>query len=75
MVKELIKGEKGNVVRKRVKEFSIVVNKVMEEGGLLWYNMELLLNELEIIGIINYNNDMLSIVFFFIVMFDGEGKN
>ncbi|CAO2812834.1 unnamed protein product [Amaranthus hypochondriacus] len=47
MVKELMEGEKGKIVRERVKEFSEAAKKAIEEGGSSWSNLETLLKNLE----------------------------
>uniref|UniRef100_A0A803M8D8 Glycosyltransferase n=2 Tax=Chenopodium quinoa TaxID=63459 RepID=A0A803M8D8_CHEQI len=47
MVRELMEGDMGKNVRKKVKELSEVARKSVEEGGSSWCNMELLLNELD----------------------------
>ncbi|KAJ8430627.1 hypothetical protein Cgig2_008307 [Carnegiea gigantea] len=57
MVKELMRGEMGEVVRPRVKELSEAAKKATEQGGTSWRNLELLLSELEMGPTVNYNNN------------------
>ncbi|KAL5582533.1 hypothetical protein UlMin_014975 [Ulmus minor] len=48
MVKELMEGDMGNEVRKKVKEFAEMAKKAMEEGsGSSWRTLEELLDEIE----------------------------
>ncbi|KNA03214.1 hypothetical protein SOVF_211330 [Spinacia oleracea] len=56
MVKVLMEGEMGKVVRKKVKELSEVARKSVEEGGSSWSNMETLLNETLEMGKTNIND-------------------
>ncbi|KAK9925263.1 hypothetical protein M0R45_033592 [Rubus argutus] len=44
-VKELMEGEKGEEVRKKVKEFADVARKAVEEGGSSWQTLQLLIDE------------------------------
>ncbi|CAB4305561.1 unnamed protein product [Prunus armeniaca] len=38
MVKELMEGDKGKEVRKKVKEFADLTKKAVKEGGSSWRN-------------------------------------
>lgn len=57
MVKELMGGEMGEVVRPRVKELSEAAKKAIQQGGTSWCNLELLLSKLETEPTVNYNNN------------------
>ncbi|KAJ7974549.1 Glycosyltransferase [Quillaja saponaria] len=45
MVRELMEGEKGEEVRKKVKEFAVMAKKAVEEGGSSWRTLDLLIDE------------------------------
>ncbi|PON52022.1 UDP-glucuronosyl/UDP-glucosyltransferase [Trema orientale] len=45
MVEELMEGEMGNEVRKKVKEVADMAKKAMEEGGSSWQALDLLIDE------------------------------
>lgn len=44
-VKELMEGEKGEEVRKKVKEFADVARKAVEDGGSSWQTLQSLIDE------------------------------
>ncbi|KAF5180980.1 Udp-glycosyltransferase 90a1 [Thalictrum thalictroides] len=46
MVKELMEGEKGKEVRKKVKEMEVLAKKAMEEGGSSWCTLGNLIQEM-----------------------------
>ncbi|KAJ4976089.1 hypothetical protein NE237_001195 [Protea cynaroides] len=45
MVKELMEGEEGKKVRRKVKEVGEAARKAMEEGGSSWRSLDQLINE------------------------------
>ncbi|KAL8240741.1 hypothetical protein R6Q59_014096 [Mikania micrantha] len=47
MVKELMEGEKGKEVRKKVKEVGVAAKRAMADGGSSWRTLNQLINELE----------------------------
>ncbi|KAH7851356.1 hypothetical protein Vadar_010465 [Vaccinium darrowii] len=52
MVKELMEGEMGKEVRKKVKEFGEPAKKAVEEGGSSWHSLNQLIDELQaLVGI------------------------
>ena len=46
MVKELMAGEKGEEVRRKVEEMAAAARKAVEEGGSSWYTLESLIDEM-----------------------------
>ncbi|KAL6288011.1 hypothetical protein ACE6H2_012401 [Prunus campanulata] len=50
MVKELMEGEKGEEVRKKVKEFAELGNKAVKEGGSSWLTLQSLIDEITLIS-------------------------
>jgi hypothetical protein len=48
MVKELMEGEMGKEVRKKVKEFAVMAKKAVDDGGSSSRTMDLLIDELHI---------------------------
>ncbi|ONI19517.1 hypothetical protein PRUPE_3G282700 [Prunus persica] len=46
MVKELMEGEKGEEVRKKVKEFADLASKAVKEGGSSWLTLQSLTDEM-----------------------------
>ncbi|XP_058180388.1 UDP-glycosyltransferase 90A1-like [Rhododendron vialii] len=46
MVRELMEGEMGKEVRKKVKEFGEAAKKAVEEGGSSWHTLNQLIDEL-----------------------------
>ncbi|PWA57943.1 glycosyltransferase UGT90A7 [Artemisia annua] len=55
MIKELMKGEKGKDVRKKVKEVGAAAKKAMAEGGSSWRTLNELIEELQAVR--NHNTD------------------
>ncbi|KAH7851584.1 hypothetical protein Vadar_013728 [Vaccinium darrowii] len=47
MVRELMEGEMGKEVRKKVKEVGEAAKKAVEEGGSSWHNLNQLIDELQ----------------------------
>ncbi|XP_074286679.1 UDP-glycosyltransferase 90A1-like [Silene latifolia] len=47
MVKELMEGELGKMVRNNVKEYSLMARKAIQHGGSSWSTLNALLNDLE----------------------------
>ncbi|CAL9014585.1 unnamed protein product [Prunus brigantina] len=45
MVKELMEGDKGKEVRKKVKEFADLASKAVKEGGSSWRTLQSLIDE------------------------------
>ncbi len=48
MVKELMEGEMGKEVRKKVKEFAVMAKKAVDDGGSSSRTMDLLIDELHV---------------------------
>jgi len=57
MVKELMGGEMGKMVRQREKELSEAAKKAMKEAVTSWHSLESLLNELGMKQTVNYSNN------------------
>ncbi|KAL7190395.1 hypothetical protein ACSBR2_022632 [Camellia fascicularis] len=47
MVRELMQGDMGEEVRKKVGEFGEAARKAMEEGGSSWYTLNQFIDELQ----------------------------
>nr|GEW82095.1 UDP-glycosyltransferase 90A1-like [Tanacetum cinerariifolium] len=58
MIKELMEGEKGKEVRKKVKEVGAAAKKAMAEGGSSWRTLNELIDELQAVR--SHNTDGLS---------------